>query len=114
MRTKLTTEQSLHLVKLGVPTEMASEIEEYDDSISQWTHRGAPIFTLTDILDILPKEIEQNNKSYNLVILGFDSYWYADYVHGKHYLSLISEYELIDALYELICWYYGEHLKSEK
>ena len=60
MKTTLTAEQSATLIAKGISADKASEIKEYDDEVSQWTHRGAPTFTLTDLLSLLPKSIEYN------------------------------------------------------
>lgn len=49
MKTNLTPEQSDRLIELGVDPSMASEVHPYSDDVSQWTNRGDPIFTLTDI-----------------------------------------------------------------
>ena len=117
MKTRLTTEQSQHLINLGVPKEKASDIEEYSDPVSQWIHRGAPIFTLEDFLNgkILPWWIEFGNDKYGLSI----KYNPFGSKHEAYYDSLFYSFdfckeELIDALYELACWYYGEYLRSEK
>lgn len=105
MKTKLTFEQSQHLIDLGVPEEMASDIEEYNDPISQWTHRGASIFQLTDLLVILPKEINNRND--------INMEWHSlmeCYVVGYGSIETSRRFakELIDALYQLACWYYEE------
>ena len=62
MKTQLTAEQSAKLIELGVSPERVSESKS---SVAYGNGaRGImkvpemPIFTLTDILDILPKEIE--------------------------------------------------------
>lgn len=111
MKTTLTKEQSQHLIDLGIPKAKASDIEEYSDPISQWTHRGAPIFKLEDFLngEILPKEI-MLDKEHGLDF-GWDFYankWVAQYC-DEDYLCLYekAQYyaeELIDALYELTVW----------
>lgn len=113
MKTELTKEQSQHLIDLGVPKEKASDIEEYSDPVSQWTHRGAPIFKLEDFLngEILPKEIDDRNRIIESGPRGHFAYYIGIYgaIGWKP-----AEEELIDALYELACWYYGEYLKSKK
>lgn len=115
MKTRLTREESQHLIDLGVPKEKASDIEEYNDPISQWTHRGAPIFKLEDFLngEILPKNLNPDK----LIDFSFSwnsnkELWLACYLFVHH--SIKHAEELIDALYQLACWYYGEYLKSEK
>lgn len=136
MKTKLTREQSRHLIELGVPKEKASGIDT--DSFESMfllaieakangnggkpiRNLSSPIFKIEDFLngEILPKEI-MLDKEHGLDF-GWDFYenkWVARYsdedldcVFEK---ALYSETELIDAFYQLTCWYYGEHLKNEK
>lgn len=61
------------------------------------------VFTLADLLSILPKEIE--NKRYGFIYLAMtydcDFGWMAIYRGIAHYEA---RYELIDALYSLIIW----------
>lgn len=113
MKTRLTREESQHLFDLGVPKEKASEVifnpnnRDYDF-----------VFSLTDLLngEILPKEIEVTGDIYQLAIFINKNTAYARYMRGDCWAwtdTQISS-ELIDALYQLACWYYGEYLKSEK
>lgn len=103
MKDKLTREQSAHLISLGVPKEKAH------DKISYGFLGYDPIFRLTDLLDILPKEI-MLDKEHGLDF-GWDFYankWVAQYC-DEDYLCLYekAQYyaeELIDALYELLQW----------
>lgn len=109
MKDKLTIEQSALLIAFGVSSDKASEIEEYKDDVSQWTHRGAPIFTLNDVLKLLPKEIYSDEREI-LYFLTISMDKYRCYVRYKN-LSYCKNFgptkhapELIDALYELLCW----------
>lgn len=113
MKTELTTEQSLHLIELGVPKEKASELQEWEDDLSKWTHRGDPIFTLTDLLEILPKEIKIENKEYRLITEFSSQYTFAFYYRGNTpSLGRQLNEEFIDALYELTVWCIkNKHLK---
>lgn len=104
MKTELTFIQSQHLLDLGIPKEKAS-IHTKD----------IIIFKLEDFLngEILPKEIEKGG--YVLTMYGN----VVGYAFGVEYEGLIwnvyfKSKELIDALYQLTCWYYGEYLKSKK
>ena len=137
MKTELTTEQSQHLIKLGVPKEKASMIkhiqltnldgepidEEYKRNFTwkslnkkpftpfiqegtKTTYSSYDIFTLTDVLKILPKEIQLCglNIIYHNAI---DDYYSNNYV--VFYDDLLGcsagiDNELIDALYELTVW----------
>lgn len=140
MKTRLTPEESQHLIDLGVPKEKASKVawaritdikgdkipenEQMkgvsDKPFSVW-HVGFEsfstddIFTLTDLLEILPKEIEVNGE---IADLCFDwnsetKRWCAAYAWLSEEFCAQKK-ELIDTLYQLACWYYGEYLKSEK
>ena len=111
MKTQLTAEQSAKLIELGVSSLRASEIKEYDDEVSRWTHRGDPIFTLIDILNILPKEIKRSNyNSYTFSIVADNHYWNVEYRYWRgdyaenDTLALFESEELIDALYSLLVW----------
>ena len=136
MKTRLTKEQSQHLIDLGVPKELASEtvkVFDEDDTLSY----TCPIFKLEDFLngEILPKEIEKHNKKWRLfmsfipAIDDVSEEWIVGYkgyplthkgLSNEEYQEILdSEFkfelakELIDALYQLACWYYGEYLKSK-
>lgn len=124
MKTQLTKEQSQHLIDLGVPKEKASLIlptDSYEmEDISITT--GIPIFKLEDFLnsEILPKEIEDDEydwwMEFYIHFSAPQQKWFVAYHDmSERGVSFVrySE-ELIDALYELTCWYYGEYLKTEK
>lgn len=112
MKTRLTVEQSQHLMDLGVPKGKASISEDM---------YGPTLFSLEDFLngEILPKEINSNGRNYYFAMecmpLGTYSLKYVT-LDGKYYLmgNFFQSTELINALYKLACWYYGEYLKSEK
>ncbi len=117
MKTELTPEESARLIELGVDPNLASgnrytisETKEYcgysreiividgylDDYLSQ-----EQFFTLTDILAILPKEID----CFSSLEIGTDNgEWYAEYDALNHKGSCVFAPELIDALYQLLIW----------
>lgn len=108
MKTTLTTEQSQHLIDLGVPKEKAGISEDM---------YGPALFKLENFLngEILPQWIEFANDKYGLSIkynpIGRFKY---EVCYDDLFYSFIFCYdELIDSLYELACWYYSEFLKSE-
>lgn len=109
MKDRLNPEESQRLIELGVDPSKASEVKEFDDELSQWTHRGNPIFTLADVLSLLPKEIysEARDITYYLTIetrpFG-SSVRYANPGYRKSFGPTKSFPELIDALFELLCW----------
>ena len=120
MKTRLTKKQTIHLIKLGVPVGKASE-QIYEEINDTGRFFRQPTFTLDDLLDLLPKEIERPKEekvlhdSANLVIHGLDGEWAVEYEYIDGKLgSYFQAGELIDALYSAVLWYYGEYLKQEK
>lgn len=103
MKTELTTEQSQHLIELGVPANKASMTSNQLHGDPYYNDYYQCIFTLTDLLEILPKEI---GKPYapedkeNLVVFWLDDVWTAAYAMIREFYAE----ELIDALYELTVW----------
>ena len=101
MKTELTIEESAKLIELGVDPKLASKE----------TFIFNKIFTFTDILSILPKEID-NGYNLNIDITG--KYYGAAYVcwdEDENWDAVIKDIcfeaiasELIDALYQLLCW----------
>lgn len=104
MKTQLTIEQSERLIELGVSPERASMRES---SVAYGNGaRGimkapeTPIFTLADLLDILPKEINRER-----IEIGYDcDGWYGEYNNLTLRGSCSFAPELIDALYSLLLW----------
>lgn len=117
MKTELTVEQSQHLFDLGVSKEKASGM--MSEGNGYWaTTNYYPVFKLEDFLngEILPKEMGTKDTHLYLEIQMLNniccvSYEYTGYRGCKVFYE--SE-ELIDALYQLTCWYYGEYLKAKK
>lgn len=110
MKTSLTNEESQHLIDLGVPKEKASI----------WT-KDRVIFKLEDFLNgkILPKEIvyyEDYDSEFTIQWNCSTQKWDVGYSYNMGFWkeTRYSSDELIDVLYWLACWYYGEYLKSEK
>ena len=120
MKTVLTPEESQRLIALGVDPKLASN-EQYVESDKilngiELPPELKPCFNLTDILSILPKEIEIDGKKENLNIV-MDNYGalvgYPEF-HEKHGCAFVVP-ELIDALYQLLIWVIASgHLKIEK
>lgn len=105
MKQVLDIEQMQHLRELGLGTRTAS---------SCWIKGGEyiPTFTLQEILDLLPKEldIEVFTHKWFLYIDYQDNsirYAYASET-GFYYLVdpifCLSKHALIDAAYEMLCW----------
>ncbi|MBD5421496.1 MAG: hypothetical protein HDR38_08175 [Treponema sp.] len=106
MKTILTPEESRRLIDLGVDTKLASKRTlgvQIPTGIPNVYHKkegGDPIFTLADLLSILPKEI----KGYHLEMGTNDDEWYAEYDSVRLKDSYTFAPELIDALYQLLIW----------
>lgn len=110
MKTQLTKEQSQHLIDLGVPKEKAS-IRHIELTLEEYQ-----VFNLTDLLGILPKEIEYKEEIFSLmcpidITYGIDTsedpnVWVASYDdYGETgFESQFCHKELIDSLYELCVW----------
>ena len=109
MKRRLTKEQSAHLIEIGINPNKASEIEVYPDPVSQWTGRGAPIFTFCDVIELLPPTIysEEREIDYTLHFSKGEFQSAASYRHpiyNRGFGPTKYANEIIDALYELLCW----------
>lgn len=127
MKTQLTAEESAKLIELGVSPERASEIcMDFNGSYAYVHGEEAQlvrdcvnghfyvdecrIFTLADILDILPKEFNVSGTSARLQVYNHPAeYWIASYVTYDggtltYQNPCSAEKELIDALYSLLVW----------
>ena len=94
MKRNLTKEQSAQLIELGVPREKASAIEQIPDY-------DYPIFTVADLLEILPKEI----KGCGVRNVIFYPTWRVEMAfYDRTGMIPCKSKELIDALYKLLCW----------
>lgn len=139
MKSNLAPEQSQRLIELGIDPSKASairynisetevycgyarEIVVVDGYIDNYLSKE-PIFTLTDILSLLPKKIEaeiQNvHRIVQLEVRWNEDCWLARYsdLHGDIVDDKTTPKfapELIDALYELLCWVLKNHPSSIK
>ena len=109
MKTQLTIDQSSRLIELGVDKEKASEYSSYMKTSASC--RGIiqvptynPIFTLADILSLLPKEITHNGVTENLTIIVAPDKATVSYPFYDSNDATFTAPELIDALYELLIW----------
>lgn len=108
MKSRLNKEQSNHLRSLGCAFPNNPAIQDYNGDFYV-------LIELDDLLEILPKEIfTEENCPFRIEshFVQCTAVWDAQYVGIAE--SFIQNKELIDTLYELACWYYGEFLKSEK
>lgn len=103
MKTLLTVQESKELINLGISDIHASFANESNESIANGTHKWDSVFTLTDLLNLMPKEID--NKNYFLGIIGGELGY--DIVYFSYSLSDDTIHagvgvELIDALYKAL------------
>lgn len=110
MKDRLTAEQSARLIELGVDPSKASGFECLDPyGLDDAIPTGVPLYTLSDLLSLLPKEIysEERDIFYRLnMTIGktSSSVYYRHYGYVKGFGPMKSADELIDALYELLIW----------
>ncbi len=123
MKTQLTVEESAHLIELGVDAKLASKHTlgvQTPTDIPNVYHKvggGEPIFSLSDLLSILPKEIDDYHLSIEVSNKGYDvDYELWDSIEDRTFFMGSSfAPELIDALYQLLIWCLENgHLKNEK
>lgn len=99
MKSRLTKEQTQTLIRLGISeTKASSRIEIQSNHIICTEYR----FTLIDLFEILPAEIydREENISYCLQSIVSKNGCIAGYGQIK-----FNNDELIDCLYQLVCWY---------
>lgn len=115
MKTKLTIEQSNRLIELGVSRDIASETEIYDEP---WHRAYYAVFTVTDLLAILPKALRKEGLAYHYELtIKWDEdchTWRALYdAIGDNIGGTCAAPELIDALYSLAVWLIGNNLLQQ-
>lgn len=120
MKTTLTAEQSAALIKRGVSPDKASQscaVAQAAANVRSLVRiPPQPIFTLADLLSLLPKTICEGC-SYDLAIFA-DNVWEAAYIGWCSAEIEESRYsghgvELIDALFSLVCKLLGNHVKLD-
>lgn len=114
MKTTLTIKQSAELIKRGVSACKASE-----NYVGRWEHSSEgsfpdldsvePLFTLADLLSLLPKTIRVDNspfdKELSMAFEYAEQKWYAGYCFlDDDFINHNIAFELIDALYNLLIW----------
>ena len=119
MKQMLSVEQSTELIKRGVSADKASEKERIYKPIAAQngtvhnTYVGDdPTFTLADLFAMLPKGIIYNGLSCKLRITSwYDEPYFAGYMNqvgkyimGNPYDAPYSAEELIDVIFQLLCW----------
>lgn len=112
MKTTLSIEESERLIELGVDPKLASRWVKYSERIFDKNPQPNPIFSLTNILSILPKEIMTSE-----TLMGDDfiselqinwdcnrKLWRCAYLVLPHPVEVGIAPELIDALNQLLIW----------
>jgi len=124
MKTELTIEQSQRLIELGVNPYLASSkvVEKHPITENELQY---PIFTIADLLSILPKKIEAEIQNVRRIVQ-LEVRWYdrlrdcwlvrysdlhGDIVDDKTPAKLA--HELIDALYSLAVWLIENNLLQQ-
>lgn len=111
MKTMLTEKQSEMLRAKGISADNASVKKPEYTSLG--TPIGyTPIFTLVDLFAMLPKGIIYNGLSCKLRITSwYDEPYFAgymnqvgEYIMGNPYDAPYSAEELIDVIFQLLCW----------
>lgn len=124
----LDIEQMKHLKELGVDTSNVDFFYERNKSEdnngfiidNKWRLKSkegidcfglerydiVPVFTLQEILNVLPKYISKNQVIYALTIWYSKSAnnWLIAYYDMHNVIELYMDEELIDAAYNLLCW----------
>lgn len=127
----LDIQQMQHLKELGVDTSKASMVllytddegeiiewedadefpgkfvELYDAETGNYDHsyrKYCGVFTLQDILDLLPTEIDKENQNYQLEVFRNPQRYFVSYYWLDNLLISLNEVEFIDAAYEMLCW----------
>lgn len=109
MRTELTWQESMCLHNFGLEKEKASKRQEvagYD----------TPIYTLYDLLDILPNSLEDYHSNNLEITKTYMNEWMVSYMLFDEYHSPIKFFarnELIEAIYEMLVWIYYEKEYNE-
>ncbi len=111
MKPQLTASESAKLIELGVSPERASKIKVEVEEPSRGCPNiycsdvKRPIFTLADILDILPKEVKIHRDGDALSMIYHCGQWRVGYSNCAEYCNHTKVApELIDALYSLLVW----------
>ncbi|WP_304241734.1 hypothetical protein [Phocaeicola plebeius] len=122
----LDIQQMQHLEELGVDTSKANFYWHRTKSLNNYNYwdewklhygvlrlaRGfttincqyVRTFTLQDILDFLPTEIEKENQNYQLEVFRNTKRHFVSYYWLDNLLISLNEVEFIDAAYEMLCW----------
>lgn len=116
MKTTLTIQESAELIKRGVNADKASmsntTMQAAVDARGIVRIPRQPILSLADLFAMLPKGIIHNGLSCKLRITSwYDEPYFAGYMNqvgkyivGNPYDAPFSAEELIDVIFQLLCW----------
>lgn len=117
MKQNLTIKQSAELIKRGVSPERATRVPLCATSPDEprWSE---PIFTIADLLSLLPKSIEYNGYAEAKLNIYTRPHrrecWVAKYIVSAKTISYDGAgEELIDALYEVLWKLLDNHVKLD-
>lgn len=121
MKNCLSVEQSAELIKRGVSIDKASVKCPIDAPYRTSGIYIASVFTLADLLSLLPKHIRIEHRHYYLRMNTFvltdeeNPMWIARYITSNSAITLHERWseELIDALYKLIISLLDNHVKLD-
>lgn len=125
MKQTLSPEQSAALIAKGISAGKASKgeriyktVELQNGSIKRVFDGYAPIFTLADLLSLLPKSIEYNGYAEAKLNIYTRPHrrecWVAKYIVSAKTIPYEGAgEELIDALYEVLCKLLDNHVKLD-
>lgn len=116
MKTTLTIEQSAELIKRGVKSDKASRLKPRYTK-SGYCDDPYRIFTLADLLLLLPREIKRDSlgRPYVLHIIIEEDRTIAAYRRNWDSITGADKRtpEFIDSLYELLLWCLDNHVKLD-
>lgn len=117
MKQTLTPEQMRNLSELGRSTRNASmclirdtegnrHLSVHDEYCYEASYMNPiPVYTLADIIEMLPKKIMVGKLKYEISIYTIDGKWAVDYYSETDADIQSEECEsLIDAVYSRLCW----------
>lgn len=110
MKTTLTHEQSATLIARGISAKKASAVDDIRtviDGVPTFSPGTKPIFTLTDILSLLPKKItlESGINACLEIFMADDDYCVTRYtLYTNVPIITIGPCEPIDSLYRTLLW----------
>lgn len=110
MRTELTWQESMCLHNFGLEKEKASKRQEV-------AGYETPIYTLDDLLEILPNSLEEYHYNRLEITKTHRNEWKVSYLLFDEWDSVIKFFErneLIEAIYVMLVWIYYEREDKEE